>query len=207
MKRATPAVMLTFLALSPIACERQPSTPAPEKATGTPSATPAPSEAKPAAPAPSATGGATISALGVRFAVPDGWKEVPPANQMRLAELVVADASGDAAKACSVVFSTAGGDVQANVTRWAGQMRDSAGQAPKFEITTREIEGLKVHMVEFRGLYQGMGDGTPKPDWMMRGGIVETSSGLLFVKMTGPAATMQGAEAGWASLINSARKL
>ncbi|MCC6676423.1 MAG: hypothetical protein IT436_04705 [Phycisphaerales bacterium] len=187
------------------ACEKQP--PAPTPPASKPSPAPAPAAAGSSTPqAPSAgTAAGTVTAAGVLFKVPEGWKSVPPSNQMRLAEIQVPDASGDPSKACVIAFSTAGGDVQSNITRWAGQMLDASGQPPKPETTTRDVNGLKVHTVELKGSYQGMGE-TPKPDWMLRGAIVESASGLLFVKMTGPAAAMEAAKANWNAMIDGIQK-
>lgn len=84
-------------------------------------------------------------------------------------------------------------------------MTDASGQPPKVDSATREVGGLKVYTVEFKGTYQGMGEAS-KADWMMRGAIVETPTGLLFIKMTGPAPAMQAAGDGWRSLIESIRK-
>lgn len=200
-----PGLLACSLVLIPLGCEKQPSTPAPAPAASpsTPPPSPAPSTPPATGAAPAAAG--TLNALGVVFPVPEGWKQVPPSNQMRLAEIQVPDPSGDAAKASVIAFSSAGGDVQSNIMRWAGQMLDASGQAPKPEIVTREVNGLKVHTVELRGAYQGMGE-APKADWMLRGAIVETPGGLLFVKMTGPAAGMEPAKAGWDAMINGIRK-
>lgn len=188
------------------ACEKQPPaspSPAPNPP---PAAAPAPAgPAAPPTPAAAAPSG-TITVAGILFKVPEGWKSVPPSNQMRLAEIQVADASGDPSKACVIAFSTAGGDVQSNITRWAGQMLDASGQPPKPETAVRDINGLKVHTAELKGSYQGMGE-APKSDWMLRGAIVETASGLLFVKMTGPAAAMEAAKAKWNEMIVGIQKV
>lgn len=213
MNRSIYVSIFTLLPLTIGACERQPeSTPTPKRSgSGTPAPqTPPPATAPhsptPASSAPAVAGGGALTVNGVAFSIPEGWKQMPPANQMRLAEILVNDGGGDATKSCNVVFSTAGGDVQSNVTRWAGQMRDASGQGAKADIKTREVGGFKVHTVEFKGAFQGMGDAAPRNDWMMRGAIIETSGGLLFVKMTGPASVMETAGAGWTALIDGAHK-
>lgn len=133
--------------------------------------------------------------------LPEGWKEVPPANQMRLIELQVADPGGDLTKVSTVAFSTAGGDVQSNITRWAGQMKD----ASKTDSTTKDIGGFKVSQIEMTGTYLGMGEQT-RPDTTFRGAIVETPSGLLFIKMTGPASSMKASAEGWNTMIAGIKK-
>jgi hypothetical protein len=125
---------------------------------------------------------------------------------MRLAEILVADPSGDAAKACTVVFSSAGGDVQANIDRWAGQVRDDSGQAGKPKVEKKTVAGMSVSVVEIVGSYAGMGEPAPHANWMLRGAIVEDPSGTLFIKMTGPAAPMSAAAPGFASMIDGLKK-
>lgn len=121
---------------------------------------------------------------------------------MRLAEVVVPDPSGDATKACVAVFSSAGGTVEANIDRWAGQVRDASGKPATPSTRTRTVAGLKVTIVEMSGTYAGMGEGTPRPDWTLRGAIVEIGGGLLFIKMTGPAEGMKACAAAFDSMVD-----
>ena len=192
-----------------------------QDSTPKPSASPAaPAGAKPAeSPSPASTGtpsaaasstpaasGATMPALGLRFTLPAGWKQVPPANSMRLAEVQVPDASGDAAKACTIALSSAGGTVASNIDRWVGQVKDAAGKPPKADPVTRQVAGLQVTTVELEGTYAGMGDGAPRPSYMLRGAIVESPQGLLFIKMTGPADAMKASAPAFKAYIDSMSK-
>ncbi len=221
MKLITPVVCLAILAAS--ACEEKtpvaapkPASPAPKApvpaaptavppaaATPAPPAGGAPAAAVPADPAASGT----VNVAGVTLAVPPGWKSVPPSNPMRLAEVSVPDASGDAAKACTVAFSTAGGDVESNIARWAGQVKDASGQAAKPTTTTRTVAGMPVHIAEMTGSYSaGMSDTTVHANWMLRGAIVETPAGMLFIKMTGPAEPMAAAGAAFNAMIDGLKR-
>jgi hypothetical protein len=125
---------------------------------------------------------------------------------MRLAEIVVPDAGGDAAKACLITFSTAGGDVQSNIDRWAGQVKDAAGQPSKPTIQKKTVAGVNVTIAEMTGAYAGMGDASPKPNTTLRGAVVETPGSLLFIKMTGPADAMAAAAPGFNSMIEGMKK-
>lgn len=110
---------------------------------------------------------------------------------MRLAEVQVADASGDPSKVSTIAFSTAGGTVEANLDRWTRQVLDDSGQPSKANITERETSGLKWSHIESTGSFVGMGEGPAKAAWMLRGAVVKLPTGLLFVKMTGPAEAMK----------------
>jgi hypothetical protein len=145
--------------------------------------------------------GQAIIVAGLSFPLPEGWNQVPPSNPMRLAELRVPATSGDPAQASVVTFSTAGGDVQANIARWAGQVSDASGKPSEPIVQTRTVQGLRVHITEMTGTYTGMSE-APRPDWTLRGAMVETPGGLLFVKMTGPAEPMAAAGPAFESMIN-----
>jgi hypothetical protein len=198
-------VLVVGLSLIATACEQKSAQP---PATAKPAApvapSPAPVVAAPASPPPGAAtiSGQSISALGVTFVLPDGWKAKPPANTMRLAQAEVPDASGDPAKACSVVFSTARGGVQPNIDRWAGQVRDEAGQPATPRIQKRSIGGFEVTTVEMEGAYTDM-SGSAQPGWALRGAIIETPAGLLFIKMTGPGPAMAAAGPGFSTILAS----
>jgi hypothetical protein len=206
-------VVMACAALVAAGCEEKPraaapAVPPPKAAVPQPiapkmEATPA--AAAPAAPA--AASGERVTVAGLSLAVPSGWKSVTPSNPMRLAELSVPDASGDASKACTVAFSTAGGDIAANIERWAGQVKDGSGQPSKATPTTKTVAGMTVHVVEMTGAFSaGMGDATVRENWMLRGAIVETPTGLLFIKMTGPAEPMAAAGPAFNSMIDGLTK-
>jgi len=201
-------MLCAFLAM-PAACKEKSSptppmapAPKPSVAAGTPST---PIATTPLSAA--ATGSASsLTVGGFTFPLPSGWVSVPPANQMRLAEVLVADPSGDAAKACIAVFSTAGGDVQSNIDRWAGQVRDAAGQPGKALVQKQTVAGIPVTTVEITGTYSGMGDLGPHNNWTLRGAIVEEPGTTLFIKMTGPADQMAAAAPGFASMVGGFKK-
>lgn len=189
----------------------QPPLATPKPAAGAASATPpsvpgsGPSVASSTAPA-GATNGPAVNVLGVSLTLPPGWKQNPPSSQMRLAEAVVNDASGDPAKACVVVFSTAGGTVEENIARWSGQVLDAEGRPAVVKSESRTVGGMKATVTEFAGSFAGMGEGPRKPNWMLRGAIIETPAGLLFIKMNGPAEQMNALAPAFATLIDSVKK-
>ncbi len=201
------ATLVLVAGLSLLAgCDNTPApVPAAPSSRTTPSV-PVPVPAPTASPTAPAASGEAIEALGLKFVVPSGWKSAPPSNNMRLAEIQVPGASGDAAKACTIVFSTAGGTVQSNMDRWAGQVTGVSGGPAKSDVTSRDVAGLKVSIGEFTGTFAGMGDSPAKQDWMLRGAIIEAPGGLLFVKMTGPAESMTAAGPAFHAMIDGLSK-
>jgi len=207
MKTRLLAISL-FSSLALVACESKEPQP--------PLASPKPAAPAPAPASPHTTAAATdatsandpvVTLMGVKVTLPSGWKRNPPANQMRLAEADVPDSGGDPAKTCLVVFSTAGGSVEENVTRWSGQVRDATGNAvPPNKSESRTVDGVKVTIVQMAGSFAGMGGGAPKENWALHGAIIETPQGLLFVKMTGPAPSMEAAAAAFNAMFDSLKK-
>src|SRR5262249_45098945 len=91
------------------------------------------------------TGGADLA-----WTAPDAWPTVPPTSSMRKAQYRIPKAAGDAEDGeCAVFYFGAGqgGDVKANVDRWAGQFVDAAGKTPSPTITETTAGGMKVSKV------------------------------------------------------------
>lgn len=159
-----------------------------------------------AASAPASDLGQVVAALGAAVTLPEGWKRNPPANQMRIAEAVAPAASNDPAQSCLVVFSTAGGSIEENITRWSGQVRDAQGMPVPPTSETKTIDGMSVTVVAMTGTVAGMGiDGT-NANWTLRGAIIQAPQGNLFIKMTGPADTMSAQAASFAAMVDSLKK-
>jgi len=210
--KSVASVLLTAVVFS-TGCDSK--TPQPPLATPKPAGASAPAHSSgsaagpassPAAAVTGATDSQVVNALGVSLMLPAGWKQSPPSSQMRLAEATVSDTSGDPAKTCSVVFSTAGGSVEENIARWSGQVLDAEGKPAVAKSESRTVAGMKATVVEFTGSFAGMGDAARKQNWMLRGAIIETPAGLLFIKMNGPVEQMNTTASGFAALVDSVKK-
>lgn len=188
------------------ACSKTPE-PTPDKPaeTSTPTTTSTPTPT-PQASAPSTS---TTTAAGpddIGFDAPPGWTSVPNANTMRKATYKITKAAGDTEDA-ELTVSAAGGGVDQNVKRWAGQFGNAA---PKLE--PRTVNGLKVTVVEIKGTFAGGGGpmmggapSTPKEKQMLLGAIVDTGDRQHFFKMTGPEKTVSGARKDFDKLVASFR--
>lgn len=142
-----------------------------------------------------------FSVGGFTFSRPDGWQWIVPSSAMRKAQLMI---PGDPpAEVTFFHFGPGqGGGVQANVDRWFGQFQDAkTGQ-------TKETVGqTQVTFVQAQGTFSsGMPGGptTPMPGFALRGAILESGGGDVFVKMTGPAATIAQAEPAFTKMVKSA---
>lgn len=142
-------------------------------------------------------GSGDVDVGGYKFHVPEGWAQVQPSNNMRAAELHVKDAT--------VAFSMAGGSVDANIDRWAGQFTNR----PEPKTEEHEVNGVPVTLVEIEGTYmEGMmtGTATEQPDYTMLAAIVPGPQMHVFIKMTGPTATINEVHDQWMEMINSVHR-
>lgn len=150
------------------------------------------------------------SVAGLKWTAPAGWK-MEAARPMRAATYTVAPANVDTASAeCVVYFFGAGegGNVQANLDRWKGQLLAPGGKPADAKIAKRAIHGLTVTTIDSSGDYTGMG-GPMAPsksvqnNYRLLGAIIEGPGGNVFVKFTGPAKTVAANQSGFEQLLSS----
>ena len=137
----------------------------------------------------------------LKFDVPAGWTAEPPSSSMRIAEFTLAKVDGDAEDAKLTVFffgATQGGSAQANIDRWIGQMTQPDGRATKDVAKTSALtsHGLPISLVDVTGTYTaevrpGSAEHFNKPGFRQCAGVVTTPGGPYFVKLTGPAKTVE----------------
>jgi hypothetical protein len=152
-------------------------------------------------------------AATLKYTAPAGWTVKTPASSMRVAEFTVPKVSGDKDDASLVVYffgANGGGTVQANVDRWISQMSQPDGKASKdlAKTATMTVNGLKVSTVDVSGTFVAeMSPGSAEhfnyPGWRLRAAVVETSGGVYYVKLTGPAATVAKNEAAYTAFLQS----
>jgi hypothetical protein len=153
-----------------------------------------------AAPVPAPTGPAEVT-----WDAPAAWVKAENPSPMRKATYRIPHAAADADDA-ELSVSSAGGTVELNVNRWAGQL------GAKLEDVKREkkrVGGLEVTIVEIHGTYSGMAmpgaaAAPAKTGWALLGAIVGTSTPTFF-KMTGPDKTVAAARADFDKLVDSLR--
>jgi hypothetical protein len=136
-----------------------------------------------------------------------------PKSSMRAAEYGLA---GDDKLELTVFYfgPDQGGTVDANITRWLGQITqpDGSDTAKKAKRGTRKVGDIEVSTLEVAGTYSGgmMMPGAPAqeptPDSMMIAAIANGPSGPVFFKMTGPKTAVEHARAAFDQMIESLRK-
>ena len=145
---------------------------------------------------------------GVHWTRPEQWGIQPP-RQMRIATYSVPASEGDAEGGeCAVFYfgSGQGGDLTANIDRWASQFENA-----RPEQSAKEVNGLKVTLVRIAGTY--LAPGGPmmesqgkKEHYRLLGAIVDAPEGSVFFKLTGPAKTIAACEPDFNKLVESLSK-
>jgi len=153
---------------------------------------------------------ATFQVSEFTFKRPPGWEWIETSSSMRKAQLKVP--SPDKKENAEVVFyyfgQGGGGGTQANVDRWLGQFQEPKEQI-KAKVEAVTVNNRKVTYVQAEGTYlSGMPGGakTPQPNTILLGAVLESDSGNVFVKMTGPAALTKASIAEFKQMVESALK-
>lgn len=140
------------------------------------------------------------------FVVPSGWKSVAPSSPMRKAQLEIAKGSEKAEVTFFHFDAGQGGSVTDNVTRWFNQFPGSEG---KQKTETLQAGSVKVTFATTEGTFDsGMPGGhtTPKSGYALYGAILESSTGNVFVKMTGPEALVKASGDAFKKMVTDAAK-
>lgn len=150
----------------------------------------------------------SFSVGALTFKRPTEWAWIPVSSPMRKAQLSVA--GSEAGKNADITFfhfgPSGGGDLDSNVQRWLRQFQ----AAPNSEkVETKTIAGRKTTLVSTVGTFSSGMPGQPAAaleNYALLGAIVEDAEGSVFVKMTGPKATVQGATAKFLEFLESAKR-
>lgn len=150
----------------------------------------------------------SFKAGGLTFQKPASFKaKATPPGGMRAAQLEYT-AEGKTAEAIFFFFGQGqGGGTQANVDRWLGMFQESKDKINS-KVEKKKVGGNDVTYVEAEGTFMsGMPGGarTPQPGTKMLGAILEHADGNVYVRMTGPIATVKAADADFRKMIESAK--
>ncbi len=206
LRGITVVIVLAVGVLAYVAWNRNTEKPPASAASGSAETSPAPEPPGSTGP----DGGAetpmvqTATNPGLQWDVPKRWTDRGPGT-MRLATYVIPGAAGKDDAQCAVYFfgPGQGGDIESNLTRWRGEFK-----SPEHE-RRRAIKATDANVtrVSLRGTYMAhasmMDTGEPveSPNWGLLGAIAEGPNGSVFFKLTGPAATVESAEAEFDSML------
>ena len=151
----------------------------------------------------------------LKFDAPAGWVSKTSSSTMRVAEFTLPKTGSDAEDATVTVyfFGGTGGNVQANMDRWLGQMAQPGGKSSKEVAKTTMLtstSGLKISVLDVSGTYVAeITPGSPekfnKPGFRQCAAYIETPGGPYFAKLVGPAATVAKWYDSYVAFLKSAR--
>src|SRR3954463_6519929 len=148
----------------------------------------------------------TVKVEAFTFAVPDGWRSITPSSPMRKAQLEIARGTEKAEVTFFYFGGDQGGNAADNVARWYAQFPGSE----KNRITENVQAGpVKIPFAMTEGTFSsGMPGGptTPMEGYALCGAILETATGNVFVKMTGPGAVVKASTDAFKKMVNDAAK-
>ena len=156
----------------------------------------------------------SAAARALTYTAPAEWHTRPAGSSMRVAEFVIPRVKGDAEDGELIIyyFGTSAGTVDANINRWIGQIQQPDGSSTKDKArrATRTVNGLTVTTVDATGTYvaemrPGATEHFNKPGVRLRAAVVDTPRGAYYIKMTGPAATIDAADKAFDAFIGSIR--
>jgi hypothetical protein len=156
------------------------------------------------------TRGGDLAIAGVVFTAPAGWDNLGP-REMRKAQYRLAPVAGDSEPGEVNVFyfgGGQGGDVEANLQRWSGQMSETSAAPAR---STFDVGGMAAHLITVEGSYSGGmggpmgGGGAAKPGYRLVGVVLEAPQGNVFFKLTGPVATARAMESELMTMVRGAR--
>jgi hypothetical protein len=144
--------------------------------------------------------GSPANAGDLRFKAPAEWITEQPSSSMRVAQYKLPKAEGDPEHASLALYffgANRGGSVQANLERWISQIEqpDGSPSTSKAKTETLDINSLKVTTIDLAGTYTaetapGSGTRHNKPGYRLRAAVIETPKGAFYVKLVGPAKTI-----------------
>jgi len=140
------------------------------------------------------------------FTVPEGWKTVTPSSAMRKAQLEITQGPDKAEVTFFQFGAGQGGSVADNVARWFGQF---PGSEVKRKTETVQAGAVKITYVATEGTFSsGMpgGPSTPMTGYALRGAILESADGNVFIKMTGPESVVKSSTDAFRKMVSEAAK-
>lgn len=148
------------------------------------------------------------SAGGLTWTAPKPLVRKAPKNAMRVAEYGI---EGSPASELAVFYFGAdqGGSVEANITRWVGQLSQPSGGETKPKRSEKKVKGTEVSLVEATGTYSGgmamPGSAVPaeQTDATLLGAIAKGPQGSVFFKLVGPKKDVEGARKAFNGMIDS----
>lgn len=152
-----------------------------------------------------------IALSGMQMTPHRDWIAQDFQSAMRVAQYKLESDESEPASLIVYFFGAASaGSIQANLDRWCGQFEQPDGRDSRDAATidTFETNGLEVVTLDVGGTYvaettPGSGERVNKPDSRLLAAVVTTDAGPYYIKLVGPAATIEQWRESYDALIAS----
>ena len=155
-------------------------------------------------------GGETVELGSLKSTTPANWKRQPPSNKLRMAQFAIPKADGDkddGELAISHFGKGGGGSNDDNIKRWKDQFFPPEGKTID-EVTKINMfklgKAADIVYVDIPGTYKHRfppfdpnAKVTRKENYRSLNVILDSDDGLFFIRLIGPAKTMEKAKAGF----------
>ena len=144
---------------------------------------------------------------GLSTQVPSSWESQRPRNDMRAVQMRV-PGEGDAGDASFVAFSSIGGSVNQNISRWIGQFASEDDRHLSPDIEEIKVGDVDVTIVTINGDYDG---GSMSPDdtgsnrTMIQAIVIQPFGDQTFLRLLGPSETVEANREAFDRMISGIR--
>src|SRR5262245_27205731 len=150
--------------------------------------------------------GTAVEIDGLKSTAPANWKYAKPATNMQVASFTIPKAEGDMYDATLTVYffgAGAGGGTKANLHRWKTLNKPDNGTKDEdaYKTTETKAGNVKITVFEGNGTYKHKNrpfdpneEGELRPNYRLVGVIFESPNGPYFMRMVGPAKTMDASK-------------
>jgi hypothetical protein len=155
-------------------------------------------------PLPAGEKGTVVDLDGLKSATPPAWKHQeidPKLKQFRLYQFIVPKADGDKEDAEVVISQLKGasGSTEQNITRWKQMFAPPPGKTldEVAKVENQKVGDAKLTYLDVSGTYLFKPPFNPnakpqlKDNYRMLGVIFETKEGPSYIRLTGPARTVE----------------
>lgn len=155
-------------------------------------------------PATAGGKGTVVDLDGLKSTAPTSWKQGKAASKFRAYQFALPAAQDGKEAAELVIFyfgKGGGGGTKENLKRWQGMMEAPRGKSIDDLTTVKELKVGKVPVtvLDVKGTYLSKfppfapnAKVTRKADYRLIGVIFDSENGPYFMRLTGPAATIEG---------------